>query len=433
MTAPAVQPIEIKFVTGTFLDFRAVSKVHCGKITTDVREGDVVSFDGQVMKYQGTEYNYPEFKASLKVGWFVPVKDNISTYIAKASDMKVRPAQDKTGGKKPDKAVPITVASDEKQVKAFVGRKVVAADDLSDEGEKVGTVKRTLIKQDSEERDVGQARPPRNSAGVRVDMADTAAAVISSPKSARIDMTDNEDARPVGKMLRSAVQKTVISDPADAARKTQQLDEGPRTRLVAAVAPAARPKSEVLPSKSGTEIYAAEAEKVEDMIDALNPEDRARIIANDRRAKAEASAKKAGAPVKAAPAKPIAPVKAVAPKAAPVAPAKAVAAPTKAVAKLAPKAAPTKAVPVAKAAAPIKKTPPKTIEQIVMEGDEIDLGGGLKWDMKIHWLQRSKLAADLYAKNPEDMERVLAIETPAVAKFTRKILEKRLERAAAAG
>jgi hypothetical protein len=405
---PAIIPhlAEIKLVPGKFMEFRATTKVHCGDISVDVREGDTVQFDGQVLKYQGVDYQYAKFRSALNVGWVVPAKDNISMYLPKPAEMKVRPAQDKTGGQKPTKSVPITVASDERQVSKTFSNKVVAADDISDEGEKVGSIRRNLsvVDQDTTEREVRSATSKPTKA------AETA----SKPMKVAADST-NEDARPVGKLTRPASQKIVLTDASAAERETRQLDEGPRTKIVA---PAARPKTEILPSKSGQDVYAAEAEKVEDVLDALEPENRAKAVAKARREKAEASAVAAGFQAPA--------------KAAPKAPAKAAAAPTKPAAQPAAKVAAAKSEPAPKAPT-AKKALPKTIEQIVMEGDEIDLGGGLKWDMKLHWLQRAKLAADLYAKSPKNMERVLEIETAAVKKFTKQILDKRLERLAEQG
>jgi hypothetical protein len=59
---------EIQFATGAFQSFRAVAKIHLGKIATDVREGDIIQFDGQTIKLGGVDHPYPELRAGIRVG-----------------------------------------------------------------------------------------------------------------------------------------------------------------------------------------------------------------------------------------------------------------------------------------------------------------------------------------------------------------------------
>lgn len=364
-TVPA--SVDIQYTAGEFYSFRATVKIHLGKLSTDIRLGDVIQFDGTILKLGGVEHSYTELRGGVRVGWLVPVSDVTSTYKPVAADVKVRPAQDKDKGKSA-KIVPTTVSDDETDVGPATrkGKEAAAAGNVSEALAKT-TFSRTLQNQDQEERSVG----PSTKRAMQVQS----------------DETGNEDAKVIGKIGTPAKARTIISDGAQAARETARLDEGPRKKPEIQK-PVIAKNSTILATETpkGSDIHAASADKVEDIIDTLNPEDRARIIKEQRRAKANASAEAVAG-------------KKVEPE---------VPAPAAAV----------EAKPVVKA----PKIPPKTpmtVEEVILAGDETDLGDGLKWDMKLHWLQRVKLACDLHEKDPEAFERVLAIETGAVQKHAR--------------
>lgn len=381
----AAETAEIQFATGTFQSFRAVAKIHLGKIATDVREGDIIQFDGQTIKLGGVDHSYPELRAGIRVGWFVPEADNISNYKPKPADTNVRAAvESKTKGKK--QALP-TVSDDEKDMGPARGRHVVKADD-PDEATEVASFSREVKNQDDLERPVGPS-------------------IRRTASEQKTDSVGNEDARPVGKVRTPAVMKTVVSDGTQAAREAARLDNAPPPRAI-------------LNTPKGA-IHAAEAEKVESILDTLNPEDQARIVQEQRKAQAQAAAKAAA---KAEPAEEAAPKK-VEPKAAK--PAQVPDAPPPMTreqqiaaarlllaeedARVAAAAAPPKAAPKA---VPPKKKAPTSIEQIVIEGTDLDLGHGVKWDKTLHWRTRAKIAAEQYGTNQVVLEAIRAVEAPAV-------------------
>lgn len=348
---------EIQFDPETFQSFRAIVKVHLGKLAMDVREGDIVQFNGQTIKIAGVDYPYTELRAAIKVGWFVPEADNISNYKPKSADVKVRSALDS----KKEKQAPTTVSDDERDV-GPARRRVIKADD-SDEAKEVKSFSRAVKNQDDVERPVGPS--------------------TRKASEMQTDSVGNEDAKTIGRVRTPAVQKTVISDGAQAAREAARLDNAPPPRAV-------------LASPKGKDIYAAEAEKVESIIDTLNPEDRARIIAEQRKAQAKVPAKVSPEP---------APEKA-APKTRPSAKAQPKAATP------APEPTPEPAKKAAKT--PIPKSRPTTVEEVILQGDEIPLGDGLVWDKNLHWRTRAKIAAEQYGDKPEALKAIMAIETPAV-------------------
>lgn len=325
---------DLAFATGVFNSYRAVLKFHAGKIATDIREGEVVQFDGQTIRINGVEHNYPELRAAIRVGWVVPENDNISKYRPKSSNVKVRPAVDTKKGKEAQ----VTITQDEQDMGPAV-RKVSAP---KEEVVSTPAFSREVKNADDSEREVG---PSIRNASVK----------SGDP--------NNEDARPIGKVRTPAVTKTVISDGAQAAREAARLDNDPPPRAI-------------LASVKGNDIHAAEAEKVESIIDSLNPEDRARMIAEQRKAQAKAEA---------AATKPVEATTAPAPKA--------------------PKPA--------KSVEP-KVSKPTTVEEVIIQGDEIDLGNGIKWDKNLHWRTRAKIAAEKYGDSPESLKAIIAVETPAV-------------------
>ena len=376
---------EIQFATGAFQSFRAVAKIHLGKIATDVREGDIIQFDGQTIKLGGVDHPYPELRAGIRVGWFVPEKDNISNYRPKPAEANVRSAvESKT---KERKQVMTTVTDDEKDM-GPARRHVIKADD-PDEAKEVATFSKSLKNQDELERPVGPA-------------------IRKAASEMKTDSVGNEDARQVGKVRTPAVMKTVVSDGGQAAREAARLDNAPPPRAI-------------LNTPKGV-IHAAEAEEVGSILEVLNPEDQARIVREQRKAQAEAAAKAAASPA----APPAAKIPAVTDllyagtREQQVAMARQILAEEDARILAAVEAA----VVPAKATAKVshKKKTPVTIEQILVEGDDIDLGNGVKWDKTLHWRTRAKIAAEQYGANQAVLDAIRGVEAPAVVALIKERL-----------
>jgi hypothetical protein len=382
---------EIQFATGAFQSFRAVAKIHLGKIATDVREGDIIQFDGQTIKLGGVDHPYPELRAGIRVGWFVPEKDNISNYRPKPAEANVRSAvESKTKERKQAMA---TVTDDEKDMGPARGRHVIKADD-PDEAKEVATFSKSVKNQDDLERPVGPA-------------------LRKAASEMKTDSVGNEDARQVGKVRTPAVMKTVVSDGGQAAREAARLDNAPPPRAI-------------LSTPTGV-IHAAEAEEVGSIIEVLNPEDQARIVREQRKAQAEAAAKAAKAAPSAEPAVKQIPATAdlmlhSGTREQQVALARQILAEEDARIAAALEAAAVPAKATVKAPVSHKKKTPVTIEQIIVEGDDIDLGNGVKWDKTLHWRTRAKIAAEQYGTNQAVLEAIRAVEAPAVVALIKERL-----------
>jgi hypothetical protein len=372
----AADTAEIKFVPGTFQSFRTTTKIHLGKIIKDLKLGDVVQFDGQTLKVEGVDYAYPEFRAAFKagVGWAVPEVDNISSYTAKSTDAKVRPALDSK--KNQGKHVPITVSDDEKDVGP--ARRVVKADD-PDEAKVVGSFSKKIQNMDDVEKPVG----PSTKRAMEV----------------KSDSVGNEDAVTVGKIRTPAVMKTVVSDGAQAAREAARLDEVPPPRAI-------------LNSPKG-EIHAAESEDVGSIIDSLNPEDHARMVRDQRKAQPPKTEAQDHGSVDWA--SQVAEARQILAEDARRWEAK-VAEARQILAEDARRPAVTTASPVSvrKEAPKHPRTRPVTVEEVIMRGTDIDLGDGVMWDKNLHWKTRAKIAAEQYRDNPKILAAIRQAESPAV-------------------
>lgn len=409
---------EIQFATGVFHSFRATTKVHLGKLAQDIRDGDIVQFDGQTLKLGGVEHPYSELRAAIKVGWIVPEGDNISNYRPQSADVKVRAAQD---NKKQAKQMPTTIMDDERDMGPS-RRNVVKADD-PDEATVVGAFSKKVQRMDEVERPVGRSTN-RTASEVQTDSA------------------GNEDARTVGKIRNPAVMRTTISDGAQAAQEAARLDNAPPPRAI-------------LNASKGV-IHAAEAEEVETIIDVLNAEDHARVIVAERNkqilearqliAEEDARLLKMAARTAKADAKTAAKKRADAPSQAlegtdiyaaasenigaanyaltPEAQAKVLAKQSKtakAETQAETQAEPEKVAP--KAQALPKRRAPVTVEEIVIQDGDIDLGNGVKWNKNIHWRSRAKIAAEQYGNNPTALAAIQAVEAPAVNALIAERLE----------
>ena len=85
-------------------------------------------------------------------------------------------------------------------------------------------------------------------------------------------------------------------------------------------------------------------------------------------------------------------------------------------------AAPAPVAPAAKPAAkPVKIAAPKSVEDFIVNGDDVEIAPGLRWNKKLHWRIRVKTALT-YKNKPEILKVILAHEVPAVAKIINEAL-----------
>jgi len=67
---------DFTFKKGTFVQLKANSTIHLGRLERNIYEGDIVEFDGFSLKFNGQQTDMPELKAGLKRGWLALVEES---------------------------------------------------------------------------------------------------------------------------------------------------------------------------------------------------------------------------------------------------------------------------------------------------------------------------------------------------------------------
>lgn len=119
-----------QYVRGEFQRFRALTKISIGKAQTDVYKDEIIEFDGTTVKIAGDSHVDSAIRGAIAAGWFVPEDDNISQYVAKRADIKLRPALN-AGGKPTEESVVTELTDEEREVSTLAGsnaRRMAAAD-----------------------------------------------------------------------------------------------------------------------------------------------------------------------------------------------------------------------------------------------------------------------------------------------------------------
>jgi len=389
---------DLQLVPGTFRDFRATVRFHLGKLSRDLNKDAVVQFDGVTLVMDTVPYPYPELRSAIKSGWLAVVGGSISDYLPKSAALRTRPTMD--GSKK---ASSMEVQHDETYVgsarpvqatttdgvrlesKGFnstlvrdtegdgrsVGSAIRKAADpvakastASSEGVAVAKV-RTAPKQSfsvdgsttMEATDAAPVEAPRNPTR-------TAAAAPKAQDDGRREGQSSEGGKIVANVKSPSKRKVVVTDANAADAEIRKLDTTQRT---------------VLTPKGSRDIAALVGDALEDIVPANEPENRGRYIAEQAKANHANRLRQAMAEAEDEDHPPVmAPVK----------------------------------VPANK---PVVARPPKSIEDAVINGDDLELAPGVRWNKKLHWKSRVKLALQ-YKDQPKIMALIRGHEVPTVVK-----------------
>lgn len=218
----------MEFQQGTFQKFKATTKVHLGSIQQDIMEGGVVEYDGSSLKIGGQAYNVPSVAGAIKLGWLVPVADNISRYIPQPAGVQVHAAKSASQGR--GQAMTIEPAMDDEQ--------------------EVGTLAHSNAKRDAalagQNPAAGQqrpqvARPQAKQAAVEPTKKKYVVEHEDPPEEIEFDTSADDDgdfdvgmeaddsqnagARPVAR-LGSATQKTILTDVGAASKAMNAAESG---------------------------------------------------------------------------------------------------------------------------------------------------------------------------------------------------------------
>jgi hypothetical protein len=84
----------MEFQPGTFVQFKAICTIHLGSVEkgTNLQPGNVIEYDGSTTRISGKDYNIASIAGAIRVGWLVPLTDNVSRYVPQPAGVQVRPA-----------------------------------------------------------------------------------------------------------------------------------------------------------------------------------------------------------------------------------------------------------------------------------------------------------------------------------------------------
>lgn len=419
---------DLQLVTGTFRSFRATVRFHLGKIQQDVIKDDVVEFDGTTLKLGGASHALPELRSAVKAGWLTPVESSVGDYVPQSANVKVRAAMDKDKGK--------TASTEVQQDETLVGsaRKASTTDGVKIESKKFNA---TVVRDtEGDGRAVGPSTKKSVPTGGDSSEGETVAKLKTAAKksftldgstSMNADSDTGTDVTGVVEHLKGVTPKvTPGTDDGEISREGQSSDGG---KVIANVKTAAKRKvtltdvnsvdreinnldnrtRAVLAPKGKRDIAALAGDTLEEVVPANEPENRGRVLAEQAKAQRLAALKAKGAEEK-----------------------------SRTLARHAEKLreesllmdeldpAPTDLDQLSEEQAsrltdppppPVKVTakPPKSVEDFAVNGDELELAPGVRWNKKLHWKTRVKQALQ-YRDRPQILNLIRGYEVESVVK-----------------
>lgn len=389
---------DIQFTSGVFQEFRAKVGFHLGRLAHDLKKDTTVQFDGTILKMDGVAHSYPELRSAIRAEWLCLVGANVGDYVAKSANVKVR------GAVAGAPAASTEVQRDETYI-APATRKSATATTTDGVRMETKPFNSALVKDtEGDGRSVGSAIRPKAatvSQGGTVSAASdgelvgrvksnvkTAFTLDGSTTMRALDdgtvigsegirgvkptvrnmgtSVDAQEAQVVGGIKTPAKRKATVENSNSVSQAINKLDSTPRSMLA--------PKG-----KAG--VSAVSGDTVEEILPALDPSGQAAMLADQKRqerlaAVAKSEGKKAPPPTPAVETSPSPPAR----------------------------------------VKPVKVAAPKSVEDFIVNGDDVEIAPGLRWNKKLHWRIRVKTALQ-YKDKPELLKVIIAHEVPSVAKI----------------
>jgi hypothetical protein len=186
---------DFTFKKGTFVQLKANSTIHLGRLERNIYEGDIVEFDGFSLKFNGQQTDMPELKAGLKRGWLALVEEGASEPVAEVAPTPVAPAK---------KDMPVQTVYDEERAVAEVNPQQEEAP------------KKFPLVVESQDDDIRPVAKVENKSGADIAGASSAGDGIAESQGAESVSTI--------KLKTAANTKTVISDGSQASAEISKLD-----------------------------------------------------------------------------------------------------------------------------------------------------------------------------------------------------------------
>lgn len=191
---------DFTFKKGTFVQLKASSTIHLGRLERNIYEGDIIEFDGQSLKFGGQVTDMPELKAGLKRGWLTLVEE-----IAEEIAEEIQPVVKETPISKPKKKMPVQTVYDEERSVAEISKNA-----------KESKAKKFPLVVENQDNDIIPVAKVVNKSG----------AEIAGASSSGDGVAESQGAESVSKIkLKTSVNtKTIISDGNQASAEISKLD-----------------------------------------------------------------------------------------------------------------------------------------------------------------------------------------------------------------
>ena len=196
---------EFKFKKGEFVQLKANSVIHLGRLERNIYEGDIVEFDGMSLKFNGQSTDMPELKAGIKRGWLTIIDPDDTTVEVENQVVEATPEPKKSSAPAPaKKEMAVQKVYDEERSVAEVNPK-----------EKSSKTKFPLVIENQDD-DIREVAFVKSKSG----------AEVSSASSANDGIAESQGAEAVSsiKLKTASNTKTVISDGAQASSEISKLD-----------------------------------------------------------------------------------------------------------------------------------------------------------------------------------------------------------------
>ena len=184
---------DFTFKKGTFVQLKANSTIHLGRLERNIYEGDVIEFDGQSLKFNGQQTDMPELKAGLKRGWLSLLEADVEP-VVKAEPV---PAPAK-------KEMPVQTVYDEERAVAEV------------KPSQVEKPKKFPLVVENQDDDIRPVAKVENKSGAEIAGASSSGDGIAESQGAEAVSTI--------KLKTAANTKTVLSDGSQASAEISKLD-----------------------------------------------------------------------------------------------------------------------------------------------------------------------------------------------------------------
>lgn len=415
---------DLLFTAGSFRSFRAAVRFHLGKIQQDVLKDDVVEFDGTTLKLNGTTHALPELRSAIKAGWLSPTGSTVNDYVPQSANVKVRAAMDKDKGK--------TVSTEVQQDETFVGsaRKASTTDGVRIESKAFNA---TLVRDtEGDGRTVGAATKKSVPAGGDATEGEPVAKIKTAARrsfsvdgSTSMNADAGSDVTGVVEHIKGVTPRVAPGGEAEEITREGQSSDG--GKVIANVKTAAKRKVVLTDANSADQeiskldnstrsalapqgkrdIAALAGDTLEEIVPANEPENRGRMLAEQAKAKRLAALKAKEAEEKsrtlARHADKLREESLLIDELDPVPTERDLLAEEQTSRLTDPPPPPVKVV--AKS--------PKSVEDFAVNGDELELAPGVRWNKKLHWKTRVKQALQ-YRDRPEILNLIRGYEVPSV-------------------